>query len=69
MAITTQHHPAENYDISLCEDAGNKFMFAKIDYATMLTHLSSLDVGKSTGSDQLSSQFLKEVASEVVVYC
>ena len=55
MAITTQHHPAEDYDISLCEDAGNKFTFAKIDYATVLTHLSSLDVRKSTGSDQLSS--------------
>ena len=66
MAITTQHHPAENY-ISLCKDAGNKFMFAKIDYATMLTHLSSLDVLKSTDSDYLSSRFLKEVASEVVV--
>ena len=34
---------------------------------TMLTHLSSLDVGKLTGSDQLSSRFLKEVAGEVVV--
>ena len=67
VAITTQHHPAEDYDISLCEDVGKRFMFAKIDYATVLTHLSSLDVGKSTGSDQLSSRFLKEVAGEVVV--
>ena len=67
MAITTQHHPAEDYDISSREDVGNKFMFAKIDYATVLTHLLSLNVEKSTGSDQLSSRFLKEVASKVVV--
>ena len=67
VAITTQHHPAEDYDISLCEDVGKRFMFAKIDYATVLTHLSSLDVGKSTGPDQLSSRFLKEVAGEVIV--
>ena len=67
VAITTQHHPAEDYDIPLCEDVGNGFMFAKIDYATVLTRLSSLDVEKSTGSDQLSSRFLKEVASEIVV--
>ena len=49
--------PVEDYDkiISLCVDVGNRFMFAKINYATVLTHLSSLDVEKSTGSDQLSS--------------
>ena len=35
--------------------------------STVFTHLSSLDVKKSTGSDQLSSRFLKEVASEIVV--
>ena len=67
VAIGAQHYPAEDYDVSLSEDAGNKFMFSKIDYSTMSTHLSSLDVKKSTGPDQLSSRFLKEVASEVVV--
>ena len=66
VAISAQHHPAENYDVSLSEDAGNKFMFS-IDYSTVSTHLSSLDVKKSTGPDQLLSRFLKEVASEVVV--
>ena len=42
-------------------------MFSRINYSTVSTHLSSLDVRKSTGPDQLSSRFLKEVASEVVV--
>ena len=44
-----------------------KFMFAMVDDSTAFTHLSSLDVKKSTGPDQLSSRFLKEVASEIVV--
>ena len=53
--------------VLLGEHVGNKFVFTKVDYSTVFTHLSSLDVKKSTGSDQLSSRFLKEVASEIVV--
>ena len=49
------------------EHVGNKFIFTKVDYSTVFTHLSSLDVKKSIGSDQLSSQFLKKVTSEIVV--
>ena len=67
VAIGPQHHPAGDYDISSGEDIGNKFMFTKIDYSIVFNYLSSLDVKKSTGPDQLSSRFLKEVASEVVV--
>ena len=54
VGIGAQHHPAEDY-VSLSEDAGNKFIFSSIDYSTVSTPLSSLDVKKSTGSDQLSS--------------
>ena len=67
VAIGAQHHSAGDYDVPLSEYAGNKFMFTKVDYSTVFTHLSSLDVRKSTGPDQLSSRFLREVASEVVV--
>ena len=66
VAIGAEHHPARDYDISLNDYiyVGDKFMFAMVDDSTIFTHLSSLDV---TGPDQLSSRFLKEVASEIVV--
>ena len=67
VAIGTQHRPARDYDIPSSEHVGNKFIFTKVDCSTVFTHLSSLDVKKSTGSDQLSSRFLKEIASEIVV--
>ena len=67
VAIGAEHHPARDYDISLNDYVGDKFMFAMVYESTVFTHLSSLDVKKSTGPDQLSSQFLKEVASEIVV--
>ena len=37
----------------------------RFDSSTVFAHLSSLDVRKSTGPDDLSSRFLKEVASEI----
>ena len=66
MAIGAEHHPVRNYDISLNDYVGDKFMFAMADDSTVFTHLSSLSVKKSTAPDQLSSRFLKEVASEIV---
>ena len=44
---------------------GDQFMFNNIDSSTAFTHLSSLDMRKSTGPGDLSSRFLKEVASEI----
>ena len=38
-----------------------------VDDSTVFTHLSSLSVKKATGPGQLSSWFLKEVASEIVI--
>ena len=37
VAIGAQHHPAKDYDVSLSEDADNKFMFSRIDYSTVST--------------------------------
>ena len=67
VAIGAEHHPARDYDISLNNCVGDKFMLPMVDDSTVFAHLSSLDVKKSTGPDQLSSRFLKEVASEIVV--
>ena len=39
---------------ALSKDAGIN-LFSKIDYSTVSTHSSSLDVKKSTGPNQLSS--------------
>ena len=41
-------------------------LFAMVDDSILFTRLSSLDVKKVTSPDQLSSRFLKEVASEIV---
>ena len=38
-----------------------------VDDSTVFTDLSSLDVKKATGPDQLSPRFLKNVASEIVI--
>ena len=65
VAIGAEHHPARDYDISLNNCVGDKFMFAMVNDSTVFAHLSSYK--KSTGPDQLSSWFLKEVASEIVV--
>ena len=65
VAISPQHLSAENYDFSSNESIDDQFMFDKIDSSTVFAHLSSLDVRKSTGPDDLSSRFLKEVASEI----
>ena len=50
---------AGDYDISSSGYASDQFMFTKIDCSTVFTHLSSLDVRKSTGPGDLSSWFLK----------
>ena len=42
-------------------------MFTMVDDSTVFTHLSCLDVKRATSPDQLSSRFLKEVVSEIVV--
>ena len=65
VAISPQHLSAANYNFSSNESIGDQFMFDKIDSSTVFAHLSSLDVRKSMGPDDLSSGFLKEVASEI----
>ena len=41
MAIGAEHHPARNYDISLNDYVGDKFMFAMVD-DSITYHLSVL---------------------------
>ena len=55
VTIGAQHLPVAGYDISLNDSVVDKSMFAMVDNSTVLTHLSSLDVKKATGPDQLSS--------------
>ena len=43
VAIGAQRHPAGDYDISLNDYVGDKFMFAMVDDSTVFTHLSSLE--------------------------
>ena len=42
-------------------------IFHLTDVSTVLSHLSTLDVSKSTGPDGLSATFLREVANEIAV--
>ena len=56
-----QHHPAEDYDVSLSEDAGNKFIFSKIGYSTVSTHLSSLDVKNLLAQISCHLNFLRKL--------
>ena len=62
VAISAQHLPAE---ASSSENISDQFMFNQIDNSTVFAHLPSLDVRKSTGLDDLSSRFLKEVANKI----
>ena len=43
------------------------FSFDRISISTVLSHLSTLDVSKSAGSDGLSAAFLKEVTNEIAI--
>ena len=49
------HKPANSYVLPSDE----------IPVSTVLFHLNSLDVAKSTGSDGLSAQFLKAISNEI----
>ena len=55
LAIGAQHHPAGEYDISLIDSVGDKFMSAMVNDFTVYAHLSSLNIKKAIGPDQLSS--------------
>ena len=65
VAISSKHQSADSYVLPAC-DTGD-FSFDRITVSTVLSHLSTLDVSKSTGPDGLSAAFLKEVANEIAV--
>ena len=63
MAISSKQQSAESYVLPAC--GTGDFLFDRITISTVLSHLSTLDVSKSTGPDGLSAAFLREVANEI----
>ena len=64
MAISSKHYSADSYVLPAC--GTGDFSFDRIFISTVLFHLSTLDVSKSTEPNGLSAAFLSEVANEVV---
>ena len=65
MAISSKHQSADSYVLPAC--GTGDFSFDRIFISTVLFHLSTLDVSKSTGPNGLSAAFLSEVANEIAV--
>ena len=65
VAISSKHQSADSYVLPAC-DTGD-FSFDRVTVSTVLSHLSTLDVSKSTRPDGLSAAFLREVANEIAV--
>ena len=65
MAISSKHQSADSYVLPAC--GTGDFSFDRISVSTVLSHLSTLDISKSTGPDSLSAVFLREVANEIAV--
>ena len=63
VALTPQHSGADCFVVPP-DIVG--FTFAHISESLVLSHLSSLDIRKSTGPDDLSACFLKEVGTVIV---
>ena len=47
------------------DQSDDVFVFSEVITSTVLSHLKSLDIRKSTGPDNLSARFLREVAYEI----
>ena len=67
VAITSQHKPASHFVLTSDDVINNDncFKFDVISVSTVLSHLTSLNVTKSTGPDGLSARFLKEISNEI----
>ena len=65
VAIAPLHQPAGCFVFPDEDRNVTGFSFNDISADTMLRHLSTLDVRKSTGLDGLSARFLREVAVEI----
>ena len=65
VAISSKHQSADSCVLPAC--GTGDFSFDRISISTVLSHLSTLDVSKSTGPDGLSAAFLREVANEIAV--
>ena len=65
--VSGRHEPASSYVLPSDDGTNNAncFSFDVIPVSTVLSHLNSLDVSKSTGPDGLSTRFLKAISNEI----
>ena len=61
VTVSDSHKAASKFSLEDIND-DNAFEFNEISVDVVLSHLSSLDVTKSTGPDKLSAYFLREAA-------
>ena len=64
IAVSDNHEAASKFPLEDTDDA-NAFDFDQISIDVVLSHLSSLNVTKSTSPDKLSAYFLREVANVI----
>ena len=60
VAVSDSHEAASKFSLEDIND-DKAFQFNEISVDVVLSHLSSLDVTKSTGPDKLSAYFLREL--------
>ena len=65
VAVSDHHKAASTFSFEAETNKANSFDFDQISTDVVLSHLSSLDVTKSTGPDRLSAFFLREVANVI----
>ena len=65
--VSDRHEHASSYVLPSDDGTNNAncFSFDVIPVLTVLSHLNSLDVSKSTGPDGLSARFLKAISNEI----
>ena len=66
VTLTPQHNQADCFVVPPDIDG---FSFTHISESLLLSHLSSLDIRKSIGLDDLLVHFLKEVSTVIVGPC
>ena len=65
VAVSSDHRRANDFVVPDSSVGADPFVFSEISVSSVLSHLQSLDLKKSTGADGLSARFLKEIAVEI----
>ena len=67
VAVSGQHEPVGSYVLPSDDGTNNAncFSFHVMPISAVLSHLNSLDVSKSAGSDGLPAQFLKAISNKI----